>query len=301
MGIQQMVNGLHNSGNTNWGLLQLDFSNAFNCVSRDNMLREVADRCPPMLPWMESCYSRHSQLYLGPTSLRSKRGVQQGDPCGPATFAISVQSLLDSLQAQVGWQGWYLDDAHVLGTPDQLEQAVRTILRDGPAIGVSLNADKCSLWGPAFSDRAEGLLQPIPVVPFKSGSGIRALGIPIIHPSGDGTFATHQWEERLASVHKACELLQLVPSPHIQFTVLRQCLDSCKVNDLLRATPLPLAKGPCHNFTSLLRDTMGVVVSRPLEETQWVQTTLPVRLGGLGIRDPEVIRVPAGGLRFWTS
>jgi hypothetical protein len=92
--------------------------------------------------------------------------------------------LLDKLQGIVGWQAWYLDDAHIMGTPEQLERAVRLIVSEGPRIGVGLNLAKCRLWGPAFVEHGEGILQGIPVEPFTAGTGIRALGAPVCHPGG---------------------------------------------------------------------------------------------------------------------
>ncbi len=38
--------------------LFLDFSNAFNCISRKSMFAEIRQRIPHLAAWMESCYSR---------------------------------------------------------------------------------------------------------------------------------------------------------------------------------------------------------------------------------------------------
>ena len=99
---------------------------------------------------MESCYARPSALYCGQSVLRSERGVQQGDPCGPAAFAWAVQDLAEDLSAFVTWQAWYFDDAHILGTPLQLHQALQFIRDRAAAIGLELNLAKCQVWGPVF-------------------------------------------------------------------------------------------------------------------------------------------------------
>ena len=44
-----------------WTLL-LDFSNAFNSVSREVLFREVRVRLPSMSAWIECCYSPQSLL-----------------------------------------------------------------------------------------------------------------------------------------------------------------------------------------------------------------------------------------------
>ncbi len=43
--------------------LFLDFSNAFNCISRESMFAEIRQRIPHLAAWMESCYSCQPLLH----------------------------------------------------------------------------------------------------------------------------------------------------------------------------------------------------------------------------------------------
>ncbi len=54
---------LSSTSNKPWGLF-LDFSNAFNCISREAMFREFRNRIPNLFAWMESCYSCQPMLNL---------------------------------------------------------------------------------------------------------------------------------------------------------------------------------------------------------------------------------------------
>ncbi len=47
--------------------LFLDFSNAFNCISRESMFAEIRQRIPHLAAWMESCYSCQPLLHQGPS------------------------------------------------------------------------------------------------------------------------------------------------------------------------------------------------------------------------------------------
>ena len=94
MGVQQCVDVLHATTQSQWAVLQVDLRNAFNCLSRRRMLGAVAQRCPEAMPWMGFCYSRHTPLYLGDAIVESQRGVQQGDACGPLGFALGIQDVL---------------------------------------------------------------------------------------------------------------------------------------------------------------------------------------------------------------
>ena len=50
-------------------LLQLDFTNAFNCLDRNIILTEVHRRIPSLLPWVLSSFSEPAKLCTRPTSL----------------------------------------------------------------------------------------------------------------------------------------------------------------------------------------------------------------------------------------
>ena len=256
---------------------------------------------------MESCYAFPSRLYCGDHVLASERGVQQGDPCGPAGFAWAIQDLAEDLAPYVTWQAWYLDDAHILGTPLQLHQTLQLVLSRCAALGLELNLGKCQVWGPAFStaDGAQATLplgtpedsalRRVTVTPFGMGSGIKALGVPVCHPAqtGPAHFASSVWDKRLREARKALEMLVLLPQAHVQLTLLRHTLDSCKVNDLLRSTPLHQGQQHVLIYSRLLRDCLSSIVGCQLSDQHWEQATLPARLGGLGIRDPTAVRLPA--------
>ena len=55
--------------------LFLDFSNTFNCISREFMFAEVRQRIPQLAAWMESCYSCQPLLHLGEDTIHSCCGV----------------------------------------------------------------------------------------------------------------------------------------------------------------------------------------------------------------------------------
>ena len=86
--------------NDHWTLL-LDFSNAFNSISREAMFVEIRRRLPGLSAWIESCYSQQSLLLLGSSTIKSCCGVQQGDPLGPLGFALTLQPLVERIKSEV--------------------------------------------------------------------------------------------------------------------------------------------------------------------------------------------------------
>ena len=74
-------------------LVLTDLSNAFRNLDR-SAFREVVRRVmPDASAWVDLCYDEDSVLRLGRngTWLDSARGIQQGNPLGPALFAIAIQ------------------------------------------------------------------------------------------------------------------------------------------------------------------------------------------------------------------
>lgn len=65
----------------------------------------------------------------------SQRGVQQGDPLGPALFCLVVQEIIDSLQ-DLDLNVWYLDDGTIGGTPFVVLNALKTIIYKTKEIGL---------------------------------------------------------------------------------------------------------------------------------------------------------------------
>lgn len=139
---------------------------------------------------------------------------------------------------------------------------------------------------------AASILRRVPVIPFQPGSGLRVLGCPVTFP-GDPSFAAQLWQDRASDVARACEVLRQLPAPHVQFCILRLCLSACKVDDLLRVTPHLGCQPILVGLSRELRSTLEVIQGAPLSDAQWLQASLPSRLGGLGIRDPVYERTAA--------
>ena len=105
-----------------WTLF-LDFSNAFNSVSREVLFREVRAHLPSMSAWIECCYSPQPLLTLVSSIIYSCCGVQQGDPLGPLGFAFALHPIIKKVREKVPGlviNAWYLDDGTLCGSPRNL-------------------------------------------------------------------------------------------------------------------------------------------------------------------------------------
>ena len=93
--------------------------NAFNCLRRDTFLTVIRNRVPELYKLLWQAYSSPSALSFGEEVLRSETGILQGDPFGPAMFALGM----DEVARRVGseFNVWYLDEAAL---EDKLERVL---------------------------------------------------------------------------------------------------------------------------------------------------------------------------------
>ena len=94
-------------------------------------------------------------------------------------------------------------------------------------------------------------------------------------------------------MREICRVLTHLPAAHVQYTLLRYCMDGCRLNYLLRATQATHVQREVGVASKLLRTTLGDILGAQLTDLQWGQARLPQREGGLGIKSPEDIHLPA--------
>jgi hypothetical protein len=216
---------------------------------------------------------------------------------GPAGFCFATQDLWESFSDFAGilWQAWYMDDGTLVGTLEGLSQVVAAIQTEGPARGLYLNKKKCVLWGPAAiqaSLEAHPTLHGISSLPFEPTSGLRVLGVPVDHPADVGTFTKAMFGKAVARLESMCSRLTHLPAAHVQYTLLRYCLDGCRLNFLTRCSSMTHTSAMVQRADAVLCQTLGDILGTPLSPKQWDQATLPQRFGGLGISSPKDLLAP---------
>ena len=131
-------------------ILKVDLRNAFNKVSRFHMLRLVCEHFPGLARWVHWCYGSGEDPYLwfDKWTLRSKEGVQQGDPLGPLLFSLAIQQIINTISEEcpgLDLNQWYLDDGVIAGKHDEVLKAFNIIQKMGPPLGMDLNIKKNEL------------------------------------------------------------------------------------------------------------------------------------------------------------
>jgi len=91
----------------------------------------------------------------------------------------------------------------------------------------------------------------------------------------------------LNNLERASSRLKLI-SAHDALTILRHSLSAPKLNYMLRASPCA-GHASLTTFDELLRKSICSIVNVDLTHDQWIQASLPVHFGGLGIRSVSTL------------
>ena len=256
-------------------LVKLDFKNAFNTLRRDSILESVSTYCPELLPFASSSMESASVLQFGEFNLSSAEGAQQGDPLGPLYFCLAIKDVLDSLRSEfvVG----YLDDVTIGGRADTVVEDFAMIESVCKSKGLFLNRLKCEVVG--LSNETRTLFHSNNIeLPETNRPDLVLLGSPLFH----GNVLDSALCDKSNVLRLLAGRLSLMPA-HDALYLLRNVLATPRLMYLLRTAPC--SDSPkLQLYDEVLRQTLTSVLNVDLSDDRWLQASLPVRWGGLGIR-----------------
>ena len=262
-------------------VLKVDMRNAFNIVSRQAVLDECATFFPELLPWVSWCYGTHPLLWHPLGQISSESGVQQGDPLGPLLFALVLQKLVSSLDAdeecaEILLQAWYLDDGALAGTRSAVLRALHVIEELGPALGLHVNLAKCEMFS------RQGNTSFPPEVRCSLLPNLDILGAPI----GDYLHCSKFIAGRCAESRKLLSGLVDVAAVDLQVAVslLRMCGSFCRMVHIARVTPPSLATDALRSFDEEVKQCFVMCSAINVTNDAWSQAQLGLKFGGLGLR-----------------
>src|SRR6218665_2546232 len=251
--------------------IKLDFANAFNTMRRDVMLQAVYDTIPELYAFAHQSYSAESILQFGSFEIRSQLGPQQWDPLGPLLFCLPLQSVLRTLVSD--FRVGYLDDISLGGNLDQIRIDLSTIANLELSMGLRLNRRKCE-----YLSDSQLTYEEFANFQRVDRGTLTLLGAPLF--KGNALYLALQ-------DHSDTQDLALKNLISLQaqgaLILLRSCFGAPKLTYLLRSAP-------CWDHSMLetidgqMRQGLERKINIRLNDTQWVQATLPIRYGGLGVR-----------------
>ena len=256
-------------------IIKLDFRNAFNSIRRDLMLHSVLTKAPELLPLAYCSYRHPSLLFFGGFTIPSAEGVQQGDPLGPLLFCLSIHEIITNLKSE--FNVFYLDDGVLGGPVEDVKSDVMKLEKAANEIGLSLNHDKSEII--CIDDASKSSMLSLSgsfriVEPAEA----TLLGSPI---GGDESLDL-VWRSKLNQLETLGSRLEQLQA-HDAICLLKNALAIPKVLYVLRTSP-SFTSSLLGAFDGVLRALLESICNIRLSDLGWIQASLPVNIGGLGIR-----------------
>ncbi|KAL0213617.1 hypothetical protein P9112_005801 [Eukaryota sp. TZLM1-RC] len=129
-------------------LLKIDIANAFNSIHRCEILKNLKNLAPEMVPSFLRIYGRSSKLFHSEGSIESTCGVKQGDPLGPYLFAVGIDDIMSKMGSEFpdAVSLGYLDDIAVLCTSEEQCNMFLDLFSELSApVGCKVNREKCEI------------------------------------------------------------------------------------------------------------------------------------------------------------
>ena len=271
-----------------FGLLKIDFRNAFNEIRRDHFMKQVSEMFPAMSSWTQWCYGQSSMLlYDHEHIIESRAGVQQGDPLGPLYFCCGINGLVNEIAAlNPVYNKWYMDDGGIVGDVELLKKVWEVLKARGPALGLHLNPSKCE-WSWLDPEctlpcpiRLEGVSEEnqVRLVPH---SEIQMLGVPLV----SGAFVSKCVEaDLIGRLHETVGKLVEFEDSQAASYLLRVSYSIVRAVFFMRTTPLHQWQEQGEKFDVMVRAAAEKIIGASMSDRTFAQAALTPKLGGLGLR-----------------
>ena len=252
----------------------------------------MRELCPPLHQYIENTYQTAVDLIINNPNgedeyLKSAEGATQGDVAAMQMYGISMRPLIDSLgegtDPKNARQAWYADDATATGTLEELLKWWNLLCELGPNYGYYPNSSKTVLIlkSDSLTAKADELFGKTGVKITSQGE--RHLGAVIGTTTFRDNYVSKKVQKWVADVENLTEIARDEP----------------------QAAYIAYTKGLCHRWTFLQRTVKGVsqlfipleqtifdkllpaIVGRTLSNHEKRLLELPVRYGGLGIKNPR--------------
>ncbi|XP_065321304.1 uncharacterized protein LOC135928769 [Gordionus sp. m RMFG-2023] len=269
---------------SNESLIKIDFSNAYNTLSRNSFLSSSSNLFPSYTKFFYSCYQQPSTLLFDTFKIPSVEDIQQGDPLGSLFFCLGINDIIKSINSvcSLSLHSWYIDDGILGGSNVEVNKAVNIIKEAGSAIGLSINPEK-----PEF----------IPINTIEPNTnkfklttldGLYHLGAPV----GGNSAISFFLQSTLDTLLELADLFSLLPS-HKAFFLVKFFFNIPRILYALRSTAIfkfPILLGVYDNGIKILIEN---ILNLKFDEIAWTQASLPTKMGGLGLRSPSDLTLTA--------
>ena len=283
--------------NTEMAALKKDKENAFNAADEHEFLHACHEHLPGCAELAEWCYGDPVNLVYHGRLVTSYKG-QQGCPLMMPMYCVMQQKLrqLTPSASRLSIKADYADDGIDGGSLKNRWNTLQEEIALADRFGTKFNYDKMKLYllaGDFFnsdnSSTDEKFRENMDMLANFRGLGIEIdysqnisfMKVPIM---GSQEFIDEFIQKKLHELTKTLDVLVELPNPHVAHYLLRQAAGVCKVQYFMRTTPVDMIRALFEGFDQTQKQVFEQLVGMELDETQWTQAQLPIKLGGCGVR-----------------
>ena len=251
----------------------LDFTNTFNTLRHDGMLKAIWREARKIYNFAYATYNGVPHLQFGDFTILSNEGPQQRDPLSALEFSLTIQPMLVSLTSEL--KTGIVDNITMAGRKNIVVKDIISIKNKTDMYGLVLNVVKCEVvYGDPLAPHDDDTLKDFQRVELEN---LTLLGAPVL----PGRAIDKAIKQKTEKMEKAISRLTLLQA-HDALILLRNGtsvpkllytprMSNCSENPLLVT------------YDTLQRKCLTDVINIDLNEDQWTQATLSIRDGGLGI------------------
>ncbi|XP_029657541.1 uncharacterized protein LOC115231724 [Octopus sinensis] len=254
------------------------------------MLESCSQRTPEIMSLAHLAYGSENSLVFDKHIVRSRTGVQQGDPLGPLLFALSIDEVARNVKTPLNL--WYLDDATIGGPVDVVLDELYKIVSALAKMGLIINTKKTEIINISVPIQDFGLVMEkiseiLPDTKQTRLNDVYFLGCPF----GESEVQNHL-RAKSVEMSRFTERLSLLDS-HTAFFLLKNCIHVPKLLYLLRCSPCFIQDEILHSIDDTLRLCAEWILNVRFDNDGWTQCKLPLNSGGAGLRSALDLALPA--------
>ena len=275
--------------NPSLAILSVDGIGAYDHILRSAMLERLhaMPEARSLLPFVRMSYGQPSTYQWsderGERSVTQAEGGEQGDPLMPLLCSIGIQGALEEVATalQPGEQLCaFLDDENLLCEPSRVKE-LYVLLADAliRLAGIHLQQGKTRAWNRG-GNSPDNIADLGPEV-WQPGE-ITVLGTPI----GSELYVSEKMDQRIAKERALWEAISTVPDLQCAWQILLQSANP-RANHTMRTMPPGGSADYCRAHDEGIWATVKALMDgfpAGEEDESRQLATLPMRIGGLGLR-----------------
>ena len=168
---------------------------------------------------------------------------------------------------------WYLDDGRIIAKHEQLTSALDYLMSDEKNYVLHLKLAKSEVFCP---EEPPGDLRAVypDALSQKYAAGAFILNV----PPGSNVFMKQMFLEKIQCLKHLFENVAAFEKSQVAFNLPKFCARVCKVNYMLRVTPLECCTDGGKLYDNLVEKTLRTMVGGTLDTTVFKELQLPTRL-----------------------